>query len=206
MVVIIDYGVGNLRSILSKFERLKIEATVSSDEDEIRRADKLVFPGIGHFEAGMANLEASGLVSVLEDMAIRREIPLLGICLGMQMLTRGSDESVRPGLGWIAGEVKKFDFPQSSDKLLRVPHMGWNQVRMTPPSSLTADIAPDARFYFAHSYYVVADKPDHVVGMTWYGHDFVSIIKQDNIWATQFHPEKSHQAGLQIIRNFARYV
>ena len=206
MIVIIDYGVGNLRSILSKFERLKIEAIISSDADEIRRADKLVFPGIGHFEAGMANLDDSGLVPVLEDMAMQRKTPLLGICLGMQLLTRGSEESPRPGLGWVAGEVKRFDFPPSSDKLLRVPHMGWNQAKFSPSSSLITDIAPDARFYFAHSYYVVAADPEYIVGMTWYGHDFVSIIHQDNIWATQFHPEKSHQAGLQIIRNFAQYA
>ncbi len=206
MIVIIDYGVGNLRSILSKFERLEIEAIISSDADEIRRADKLVFPGIGHFDAGMANLDDSGLVPVLEDMAMQRKTPLLGICLGMQLLTRGSEESSRPGLGWVAGEVKRFDFPPSSDKLFRVPHMGWNQAKFTHPSPLITDIAPETRFYFAHSYYVVADDPEYIVGMTWYGHDFVSIIQQDNIWATQFHPEKSHQAGLQIIRNFAQYA
>ncbi len=206
MIVIIDYGVGNLRSILSKFERLKIEAIISSDADEIRRADKLVFPGIGHFEAGMANLNNSGLVSVLEDMVIHRKTPLLGICLGMQLLTRGSEESPRPGLGWVAGEVKRFDFPPSSDKRLRVPHMGWNQAKFTHPSPLITNITPDARFYFAHSYYVLADIPENVIGTTWYGHDFVAIIQQDNIWATQFHPEKSHQAGLQIIRNFAQHA
>ena len=206
MIVIIDYGVGNLRSILSKFERLKIEAIISSDVGEIRRADKLVFPGIGHFEAGMANLGDSGLVPVLTDMVMQRKTPLLGICLGMQLLTRGSEESPRPGLGWVAGEVKRFDFHPSSDKLLRVPHMGWNQTKVTHPSPLITDIAPATRIYFAHSYYVVADDAEHVVGMTWYGHDFVSIIQQGNIWATQFHPEKSHQAGLQIIRNFAQYA
>jgi glutamine amidotransferase len=206
MIVIIDYGVGNLRSILSKFERLKIEAIISTDADEIRRADKLVFPGIGHFEAGMANLDGSGLVPVLEDMVMQKKTPLLGICLGMQLLTRGSEESSRPGLGWVAGEVKRFDFPPPSDKLFRVPHMGWNQAKFTHPSPLITNIVPEVRFYFAHSYYVVADGPEYVVGMTWYGHDFVSIIHQDNIWATQFHPEKSHQAGLQIIRNFAQYA
>lgn len=206
MVVIIDYGVGNLRSILSKFERLKIEAIISSDTDKIHQAEKLVLPGVGHFEAAMANLAGSGLVPVLEDMVMHRSIPLLGICLGMQLLTRGSEESRRPGLGWVAGEVKRFDFPPSSDKRLRVPHMGWNQVKCTKPSPLLMDVSPDARFYFAHSYYVLSDVPEYVVGTTWYGHDFVSVIQQDNIWATQFHPEKSHQAGLQIIRNFVQYA
>ena len=205
MIIIIDYGVGNLRSILRKFERMKIEAMVSGEIEEIQRADKLVLPGIGHFGAGMQNLMDSGLVPVLEEKVIQQKTPLLGICLGMQLLTQGSEESTLKGLGWIEGDTKKFEF-DVPDKRLRVPHMGWNHTSFTQSSPLVTDIAPDARFYFAHSYFVTTDSPANVLATTWYGHDFVSIIHQDNIWATQFHPEKSHQAGLSIFRNFAQYA
>lgn len=203
MIAIVDYGVGNLRSVTSKFERLKIDAVVADDEDVILSADKLVFPGIGHFESGMATLHDSGLIPALEKMVLSRRTPLLAICLGMQLLTRGSEESSRPGLGWISGETRQFD-PSITygSRRLRIPHMGWNSVTVND-TPLTAHLAHDARFYFAHSYYVTADSPEHIAATTWYGHEFVSMICQDNIWATQFHPEKSHQAGLQIIKNFA---
>ena len=204
MIVIVDYGIGNLRSIQSKFEMLKIEVEITSDAEAISRAEKLVFPGIGHFEAGMATLEKSALIPVLEEMVIRNRTPLLAICLGMQMLTRGSEESSRPGLGWIGGETERFHLPAApGERPLRVPHMGWNNIAVKQPSPLVQNLSVDARFYFAHSYYVTVDSPELITASTWYGHEFVSMICQDNIWATQFHPEKSHQAGLQIIRNFA---
>lgn len=203
MIVIIDYGVGNLRSILTKFERMKIAAMVSSQETDIARADRLVLPGVGHFGAGMANLRRSGLIPLIEDMVFERRTPLLGICLGMQMLTRGSEESGEPGLGWIAGAARKFAFPEG-DRRLRVPHMGWNRIAVRHPSALTDGLPADARFYFAHSYYVATDAPSDVVATTWYGADFASVIQHGYICGTQFHPEKSHQAGLRVIYNFAR--
>lgn len=204
MIVIVDYGIGNLRSILSKFERMKIEASISDREEDIERADKLVLPGIGHFGAGMTNLASSGLIPLLEDKVIRRKTPVLGICLGMQLLMNGSDESPLSGLGWIPGETRKFRLTLES-KTLRVPHMGWNTFRPAQKSPLLIDIAGDARFYFAHSYFVNPDEPDVVVATSWHGNDFTSMLQRGNIYGTQFHPEKSHQAGLQIIRNFALY-
>jgi len=204
MIVIVDYGVGNLRSILSKFERMKIEASISDRADDIKQADKLVLPGIGHFGAGMTNLINSGLIPLLEDRVLGRKTPLLGICLGMQMLMNGSEESPVPGLGWVPGVTRKFVFPEKS-RDFRVPHMGWNTFMPENPSPLLTDIAPDARFYFAHSYFVTPDDPGIAVATTWYGSPFTSMLQQENLYGAQFHPEKSHQAGLQIIRNFALY-
>lgn len=204
MIVIIDYGAGNLRSILSKFERLEIDAVVSSQEEEIERANKLVLPGIGHFGAGMANLKTSGLIPLLTNKVVHRKTPLLGICLGMQLLMDGSEESPLPGLGWIAGFARKFSFT-GKKTVFRVPHMGWNTFRAAQSSSLLVDIPEDARFYFAHSYFVMPDAPSTTLATTWYGSDFTSMLQCQNIYGTQFHPEKSHRAGLQIIRNFALY-
>ena len=205
MIVIIDYGVGNLRSILTKFERMKLEACVSSKHEDIEQASKLVLPGIGHFGAAMTNLKHSGLVPALERKVLHDHTPLLGICVGMQLLTRGSEESEIPGLGWVGGKTCRFSFETPSNRL-RIPHMGWNDIDIKQSSPLIQELPVDARFYFAHSYHVVADEDTSAVATTWHGHDFVSIMQQDNIMATQFHPEKSHQAGLCIIRNFARYV
>ena len=202
MIVIIDYGVGNLRSILTKFDRLKIQAVVSSDPQDIRRADKLVLPGVGHYQAGMINLRKSNLIPVIEERVFGDRIPLLGICLGMQLLLRKSEESPEPGLGWIDGQVKRFEFNRQ-DRVLRVPHMGWNDISIESSDPFIASLAADCRFYFAHSYYVPIDVNARVIASTWYGHDFVSVLQKENIWATQFHPEKSHLSGLQIIRNFA---
>ncbi len=170
MIVIIDYGTGNLRSIQSKFERLKIEATVASKAAEILAADKLVFPGIGHFETSMATLEESGLIPTLEEKVIQEQTPLLGICLGMQMLTRGSEESPRPGLGWIAGETKRFVLSLNPrQRPMRIPHMGRNNVSIKQASPLVENHPGNTRFYFAHSYYVTADLPEHIAATTWYG-------------------------------------
>lgn len=205
MIVIIDYGVGNLRSILTKFERMKIEACVSSQQEDIERATKLVLPGIGHFGAAMANLNHSGLVPILERKVLHDLTPLLGICVGMQLLTRGSEEGDEHGLGWVGGTTCKFSFETTSNKRLRIPHMGWNDIDIIHSTPLIQELPAEARFYFAHSYHVVVDDDASAVATTWYGRDFVSIMQQDNIMATQFHPEKSHQAGLCIIRNFARY-
>lgn len=206
MIVIIDYGIGNLRSVLSKFERLKMEAAISSSIEDIQQADKLILPGVGHFGAGMTNLHQSGLVPVIEEQVLEKKKPLLGICLGMQLLTYGSEESDHPGLGWINGRVRKFEFAPSSDKKLRVPHMGWNDLTIVNPSPLLEDVPTDARFYFAHSYYVVLNVASNVIATTWYGYDVAAVLHQNNIWATQFHPEKSHRSGLRIIQNFALYA
>jgi glutamine amidotransferase len=203
MIVIVDYGLGNLRSILMKFKRIKAEAIISADPIDIERADKLVLPGVGYFAAGMNNLRNSGLIPILNKKVMEFHIPLLGICLGMQLLTKFSEEGGCDGLGWIDAITKKFNFSSPQDKL-RIPHMGWNTISQKQHSVLLEGIDPDVRFYFAHTYAVSCNDDQSIVATTEYGYDFASIIQKGNIYGTQFHPEKSHFHGLKLIDNFVR--
>jgi imidazole glycerol phosphate synthase, glutamine amidotransferase subunit len=203
MIVIIDYGMGNLRSILMKFKRIKAEAIISADCADIEHADKLILPGVGYFAAGMKNLRDSGLIPVLNKKVLECHVPLLGICLGMQLLTKFSEEGDSAGLGWIDAVTKKFHFSVPQDKL-RIPHMGWNTIDKKRESVLLNGIIPDNRFYFAHTYAVSCNDNSDIVAATRYGYEFVSIVQKGNIYGTQFHPEKSHYHGLKLIENFVR--
>jgi len=203
MIVIIDYGMGNLRSILMKFKRIKAEAIISADPADIERADKLILPGVGFFAVGMKNLQESGLLSVLNKKVLESNVPILGICLGMQLLTKFSEEGNCNGLGWIDAVTKKFLFSPPQDKLC-IPHVGWDTILPKHPSILLEGIDPDARFYFTHTYAVTCEDEQSVVATTEYGYEFVSIIQKGNIYGTQFHPEKSHFHGLKMIDNFVR--
>lgn len=200
MIVIVDYGVGNVGSVLNMFRKIGAKARVSGDAAEIAAADKLLLPGVGHFGHGMGRLAATGLIPVLEEHALIRRKPVLGICLGMQMMTRGSEESEVPGLGW----VDAFTHRLPSDNGLRVPHMGWNVVRPAANAQLFEHAAPEPeRFYFVHSYGVRAARAEQVAASCVYGIEFVASFQADNLYGVQFHPEKSHLFGMALLRKFA---
>jgi glutamine amidotransferase len=198
MIIIIDYGMGNLGSIVNMFKKVGAIAEVSSDLDVIANAPKLLLPGVGSFDRAMERIELLGMKSILNDQALIEKKPILGICLGMQLLTRGSEEGKLPGLGWIPADTKKFP----SIPGLRIPHMGWNRVEPTNPSSLTHNLPNDSRFYFVHSYYVQVDSQSDSILKCRYEISFDAAVQKDNIFGAQFHPEKSHKYGMQIFKNF----
>jgi len=200
MVTIVDYGMGNLGSVLNMFKYLKIEAEITGDHKRIADAGKVLLPGVGAFDAAMSRINESGLREVLDKKALEDKVPILGICLGMQLLTNSSEEGRIPGLGWIPAKTNKFVF---ADNKLKVPHIGWNRVQRTTPSPLTEGFDEEFRFYFVHSYYVLCDDERNAILTTQYGLPFHSAIQRDNIYGTQFHPEKSHKYGMQLLRNFA---
>lgn len=203
MIVIVDYGVGNLRSILHKVIKLGIEAKISSKISDIGSAQKLILPGVGNFSRGMENMKSSGLKDVLEDLVLSRNIPILGICLGMQLFGKRSEEGNVEGLGWIDAETKRFDF-QDQEAKLRIPHVGWNKIKVIRDCGLLDGIDVNNSFYFTHSYYVKNNDANDVVAVTDYGFKFTSIVQEGNIYGTQFHPEKSHFEGMKIIENFIK--
>lgn len=203
MIVIIDYGAGNLRSIFNKIERLGLNAKISSKKEDILAAEKLILPGVGYFAKGMENLKASGLLPVLEKKVIKEKTPILGICLGMQFFADFSEEGEAKGLGWIKGKVKKFQF---SRKTIKIPHMGWNTVNLSKKSLLFDKIPKNSEFYFVHSYHFCPENKENILATTNYGEEFVCAVGKDNIYGVQFHPEKSHKEGIQLIRNFAEKI
>ena len=202
-IVIIDYGMGNLRSVQKAFEQVGCDAVVTADPGVAARADKLVLPGVGAFRDCMHNLEAGGFVAPIREHVAAGK-PFLGICLGLQLLFTESEEFGRhQGLGIIPGRVVRFpEGLRDGGESLKVPHMGWNRIAIRRASPLYAGI-PDGSFvYFVHSYYVVPDDPRVVATETGYGQSFCSSIWRDNVMATQFHPEKSQAVGLRMLKNF----
>jgi glutamine amidotransferase len=203
MVTIIDYKVGNIGSIQNMIKRIGTDAIVSSREVDIKNAEKLILPGVGSFDYGMTQLSNSGLIDVLNQKVLIEKTPILGICLGAQMFTNGSEEGSLKGLSWIDAETKKFKF--SDNQKIKVPHMGWNEVVLKKESLLFKDMYLNPRFYFVHSYYLKANTSDDVLTETNYGFDFVSALEKENIVGVQFHPEKSHKFGMKILNNFISY-
>ncbi|MGC2064315.1 MAG: imidazole glycerol phosphate synthase subunit HisH [Thermodesulfovibrionales bacterium] len=201
MVVIVDYGMGNLGSILNMLKKLGCAAIISSKAADIESADKLVLPGVGSFDNGMKNLHNLGLIPILDHKALNDKIPILGICLGMQLLTKKSEEGSMEGLGWLCAKTVRFSFDRSLTDC-KIPHMGWNTVKIAKHNYLFRDMYPDARFYFVHSYHVVCDDELYVTSRTYYGYEFISSVQKENIAGVQFHPEKSHKFGLKLFRNF----
>ncbi|RCR67612.1 imidazole glycerol phosphate synthase subunit HisH [Larkinella punicea] len=199
-IVIIDYGMGNLRSVQKKFERLHRQVCISSDIRVIAKADKLVLPGVGHFANGVRKLKESGIWDVMNHKVLVEKTPILGICLGMQLMARHSEEGDVEGLGWFDAEVVRFRI--ENERRYKVPHMGWNTARVTKESPIFNDIPEDTLFYFVHSYYVACKEKRDVLAMTRYECSFASAIVKDNIYGTQFHPEKSHDWGAVLIENF----
>lgn len=199
-IIIVDYGMGNLGSVLNMFKYIGVEAEISSDLNKIKNADKLLLPGVGSFDHAMKRILETGLKEVLDKKALIDEVPILGICLGMQLLTRGSEEGEIPGLGWIEADTIKFQMSPN----LKIPHMGWNTVKPITDSKLIDKSLIDSRFYFVHSYYVKVDKDENSILKTTYGIEFDSGIQQKNIYGTQFHPEKSHRFGMNLLTNFSK--
>lgn len=200
MIVIVDYHTCNIGSIRNMLSRLDIKARVVQDSSAIMDAEKIILPGIGSFDAGMANLEKMGLVEPLTRKALEERVPILGICLGAQLMLDGSEEGERVGLRWIPGRAKKFSFAAGTK--LKVPHMGWNHVAPRGEHRLFRSYVRPPRFYFVHSYYMGCQQQDNVIGSTSYGVNFASVIGKDNILGVQFHPEKSHHFGMQLLKNF----
>lgn len=202
MIAIIDYGVGNLGSIANMLSRIGTEAIITSEKQDIEKAEKIILPGVGAFDNGIRSINERGLMPILTKKVLNEKTPLLGICLGMQLLTRKSEEGKFNGFGWFDADTKKFKF-NKDDNLLRVPHMGWNTIRIIQDDPLFKNLPQDARFYFVHSYHVICDNDRDILAKTHYGYDFASIIRKENIVGVQFHPEKSHKFGMQILKNFA---
>jgi len=203
MITILDYGMGNVKSILNIINKVGGEATISSDVDKILDAEKIILPGIGSFDTGIKNLTEQGLIPILNKKVLKEKTPFLGICLGMQLITQRSEEGTLNGLGWLDAETVKF---KSLKNNLKVPHMGWNYVVVKKNSKLFKDMYNNPRFYFVHSYYVQCKDENNILTTTEYGFDFVSAVEKDNIYATQFHPEKSHKFGMKLMENFVKNV
>jgi glutamine amidotransferase len=202
MITIVDYGLGNIRAFLNVYRRLNIEAKTATTADELSGASKILLPGVGSFDHAMELLERSGMRSTLDELVLGRRVPVLGVCVGMQILARGSEEGTLPGLGWLEGGVKALDSLMSAEKM-PVPHMGWNDVRVLAANRLFDGLDSHARFYFLHSFYFDCDRAEHSIATSTYGADFTCAVNAANIFGVQFHPEKSHRSGTRVLRNFA---
>lgn len=200
MIYIVDYQSGNLGAIQNMFKKIGARTKVVSDPTQLQEATKIVLPGIGAFDTAMQCLLDGGWIPYLESAALEQKIPTLGICLGMQLLTKGSEEGVLDGLGWINGFTKRFSF---GDNLLKIPHMGWNEVTVSKVSALIKKEPNfEHRFYFAHSYFVKLNDSRDELLRTSYGIEFSSALERDNIVGFQFHPERSHRFGMGLLQNF----
>lgn len=203
MLVIVNYGVGNLASMKNMFRKIGVDALVSSDPDEILAAEKLILPGVGAFDTCAGKLRESGLQDALNQKALQQKTPVLGVCVGMQLLTRGSEEGQLPGLGWIAGKIVKFDL-EKMPAGTKIPHMGWTDVYPAWPAPLFENMYENPRFYFVHSYHPQLDNDADCLVRAHYGYDFVAGMAHENILGVQFHPEKSHKFGMRLLENFVR--
>jgi imidazole glycerol-phosphate synthase subunit HisH len=199
-IVIIDYGVGNLASIKNMLKKAGFESCLASDMASVEKANKIILPGIGAFDHCMQQFNASGLRPMVTKKVIEEKTPMLGICVGLQMLMENSEEGMEPGLGWITGKTVKFKKEKLGD--LKIPHMGWTNVRLSKPSSLTRDLGEEPRFYFVHSFHVQPGLPEDELLSAHYGYDFTAGVQRENIYGVQFHPEKSHKYGMKILENF----
>lgn len=201
MIAIVDYGMGNLGSIQNMFRKVGAQAVVTADPAVIDRAEKLVLPGVGAFDHGMRSLAERGLVEVLNRKALTDRVPVLGVCLGMQLLTERSAEGTLPGLGWIEGETVPFD--RADNPRLHTLHMGWNTLDWHAEHPVFAELPPHPRFYFVHAYHVVCRHERNVLARTTYAYPFASAVVEGNVMGMQFHPEKSHRFGMAVFRAFA---
>ena len=202
MITIIDYKAGNFKSIANMLKRLGVESCFTDDVETIKNAEKLILPGVGHFDFGMNNLKKSGLIPVLESKVLQDKIPILGICLGAQLMTKNSEEGDVEGLGWVDAKTIKFTI-DNLPKGYKVPHMGWTDVVANKDSKLTENLPDAPRYYFVHSYYMECENSEDVLFKSEYGHAFDAAFQHNNIYGVQFHPEKSHKFGMQLLKNFA---
>jgi imidazole glycerol-phosphate synthase subunit HisH len=200
MITIVDYGVGNLNSVANIIQHQGGKCKISSDPDDFVSAEKLILPGVGAFDNGMDSLKFNGHVEALNLAVVENKIPILGICLGMQLMTLKSEEGKLDGLGWVNAEVKKFNFEKVNN--LKIPHMGWNSLKILRNNPLISFSEDELRFYFVHSYYVEVHNDELAIFNSNYGGEFCSGFQKDNIFGVQFHPEKSHKFGMNLIKNF----
>lgn len=202
MLTLIDYGVGNINAFLNIYKQLNIPVTVAKTADDLKYTSKIILPGVGHFDYAMEQLEASGMRQKLDKLVLESKVPVVGICVGMQMLASSSDEGKLPGLGWLDASVKKFD-EKSIQYATHLPHMGWNDIKPVKENSILKGMENDAKFYFLHSYYFHCNRSEDTIAVTDYGINFSCAVNKENIYGVQFHPEKSHQYGIQLLKNFA---
>ncbi|MGV8135496.1 MAG: imidazole glycerol phosphate synthase subunit HisH [Mangrovibacterium sp.] len=203
MITIINYGLGNIQSFVNVYKQLNIPVKVATTKEELSGATKIILPGVGAFDHAMKLLDQSGLRILLNELVLNKKIPVLGICVGMQMLAKSSEEGVLPGLGWIDGVVKKFNAAAIPYKP-GLPHMGWNAIEPVMTGSLLQGLDHTPRFYFLHSYYFSCNSRENVIATTTYGITYASAVQSGNIMGVQFHPEKSHSNGVQVLHNFAK--
>jgi imidazole glycerol-phosphate synthase subunit HisH len=199
-VIIVDYGTGNLNSVKRSLDILGVSSIVSSDPKDIANAEKIILPGVGHFGKAMSNLKRLNLLDPLHQAVLVKRKPILGICLGMELMAEKSEEGNASGLGWFEGEIIQFNI--SDKKRYKVPHMGWNQIYIKKSSSLMKNVPEFSEFYFVHSYHLKIKNQSDLLNETEYEITFPSAIEKDNIFGVQYHPEKSHDAGLQLLKNF----
>lgn len=199
MIAIIDYGCGNLGSIKNMLKKIGVDSLITNKLEEIKEATQIILPGVGSFDTGMRNLKELDLISVLEEKAMNEKVPFLGICLGMQLMTKSSEEGKESGLGWMDAQTKRF--PVSKE--LKVPNMGWNEIQLKQKHSLFEGIE-NPRFYFVHSYFIKSNDEKDILAMANYGIDYTCSFAKENIMGVQFHPEKSHRYGMQLLTNFSK--
>lgn len=202
MITIVDYGVGNVQALANIYKRLEIPCVLAKTAAELAGASHVILPGVGAFDWAMARLEASGMHAALDDLVRVQRKPVLGICVGMQMMAKGSDEGQLPGLGWFDARVHRFDEAKIQSRT-HLPHMGWNDVEPVRTDGLMKELGSGARFYFLHSYYFAPNDPADVLATTVYGERFACAVQRGNVYGAQFHPEKSHGWGIQLLKNFA---
>jgi glutamine amidotransferase len=203
MITVVDYGLGNVRAFLNVYRSLNVEAFVARSPAELSQATRVILPGVGAFDHAMELLRRSGMREILEDLVIGKGVPVLGICVGMQILASSSEEGISPGLSWIKGRVLRLDESKIPYRC-RLPHMGWNEAHPVRRSPLFDGLEDTSRFYFLHSYHFQCEEEENVLARTVYGDGFDSAVSRDNIYGVQFHPEKSHRWGVRLLQNFAR--
>jgi len=200
MIAIIDYGVGNIKAFANIYKNLNLPYKIAKTKDDLEKIDKIILPGVGAFDHAMQSLHNSGMKEKLDEVVLEKKLPVLGICVGLQMLAKSSDEGELEGLGWLDAHVKKFDGSKLT-KNTPLPHMGWNNIEIVQSNTLLKDLDKDARFYFLHSYFIECDD-DVVAATATYSETFTSMVHKDNIYGIQPHPEKSHQNGITLLKNF----
>lgn len=205
-LVIVNSGVGNVRSVANMLRRLGVESLISDRADEVRRADAIILPGVGSFDAAVRRFRETGIKDTLDEKARAGSTPILGICLGMQLMGDSSEEGEEAGFGWIPGELRKFRPEDGGAIRIRVPHMGWNEVRAMADNVLLTGFESNPRFYFDHSYYFVPTDAADSAGTATYGREFSAVLRKGLLFGVQFHPEKSHRFGLTLLRNFATFA